>query len=60
MKKSLFASALVLMFAVSLPLHAQDGCVNSPEAPTALLAVAGSVGAFVAMARNRFRARKSK
>ncbi len=48
MKKSpllLFSAAL--LFLVSVPrLHAQTGCVNSPENPTAVLAVVGSAGAF--------------
>jgi XrtJ-associated TM-motif-TM protein len=38
-------SALVLLvFATSL--HAQGGCTDSPEAPTALLLLVGSVGMF--------------
>ena len=45
----LIGSALMLL--VTLPLHAQagvvvGGCVNSPENPTAVLAVIGSAGAF--------------
>jgi XrtJ-associated TM-motif-TM protein len=55
MKKILFLFALVLVFAVAAPLHAQDGCVDSPENPTALLAVVGSAGAFIASASRRFR-----
>jgi len=60
MKKStllLIGSAVLL--AVSLPLHAQDGCVNSPENPTIVLALVGSAGAFLASARNRIKARRS-
>lgn len=44
-----------LMFAVSAPIYAQGGCVDSPENPTAILAIAGSAGAFLMVARDRFR-----
>ena len=65
MKKSsllLFGAALLL--AVALPLHAQDGtdgsgtCDDSPENPTAILAVVGTAGAFLASARARYKARR--
>ena len=50
MKKSpLVLAASALLFFVSAPLlHAQNpgGCVNSPENPTAVLAVVGSAGAL--------------
>ena len=40
-----------LLFCVTLPLHALQvqpgGCVNSPENPTAVLAVVASAGAFL-------------
>jgi len=42
---------LALMFAVVLPLHAQDGCANSPENPTVILANSGSAGAFLTTAQ---------
>jgi XrtJ-associated TM-motif-TM protein len=59
MKKSnLLLIVFALLFSVALPLHAQDGCVNSPENPTAILAVVGSAGAFFASARARFKARR--
>ncbi len=50
-----------LLFSAALPLHAQtiDGCVNSPENPTALLAVVGSAGAFFVSARARIKARRN-
>jgi XrtJ-associated TM-motif-TM protein len=53
----LTCSALFLL--VALPLHAQGGCVTSPENPTALLAVVGSAGAFFVSARARIKARRS-
>jgi XrtJ-associated TM-motif-TM protein len=55
MKKILFLFAFVLVFAAASPLHAQGGCIDSPENPTALLAVVGSAGALIASARRRFR-----
>jgi XrtJ-associated TM-motif-TM protein len=50
---------LALLLLVALPLHAQNGCANSPENPTAILAVVGSAGAFLASARARIKARRS-
>jgi XrtJ-associated TM-motif-TM protein len=38
-------SALALLFA-AVSLHAQSGCLDSPEAPTALLMLVGSAGMF--------------
>lgn len=59
MKNSrLLIFAIALLFSVALPLHAQDGCVASPENPTAILAVVGSAGAFLASARARIKARR--
>jgi XrtJ-associated TM-motif-TM protein len=59
MKKStLLFAGLALLFTVTLPLHATDGCLNSPENPTAILAVVGSAGAFFVSARARIKARR--
>ena len=60
MKKSslLFFGAAVLL-SVSLPLHAQGGCVGSPENPTVVLALVGSAGAIFASARARIKARRA-
>ena len=60
MKKTLLVVGSALFLAVALPLHAQSGCGDSPENPTAILALLGSAGAFVVAARARFNARKSK
>jgi XrtJ-associated TM-motif-TM protein len=57
-KSSLMLFGIALLFSVALPLHAQDGCVNSPENPTAVLAVVGSAGAFFVSARARIKARR--
>ncbi len=63
MKKTFLTLAgIVLCSLVALPLHAQDdpgGCVNSPENPTAILAVVGSAGAFFVSARARIKARRN-
>jgi XrtJ-associated TM-motif-TM protein len=59
MKKSLLPFiGLALVLAVAVPLHAQTGCDNSPENPTAILAVVGSAGAFFVSARTRIKARR--
>lgn len=42
-------SLLVLtLAAIALPVHAQDGCDDSPEDPTIVLALVAAAGAFVA------------
>jgi XrtJ-associated TM-motif-TM protein len=52
----LLAAFVVVLAAAATPLYAQsiNGCVDSPENPTALLAIVGSAGAFLAAARSRF------
>lgn len=59
MKKSCLFLLAIAVLAVTAPLHAQGGCVNSPENPTAVLAVVGSAGAFFASTRLRIKARRS-
>jgi len=44
----------VLVCLIAVPAFAQGGCVDSPENPTAILALVGSAGAFVVAARGRF------
>jgi XrtJ-associated TM-motif-TM protein len=56
LKISLMAVVFLAMAAVA---HAQggtvsSGCGASPENPTAILALVGSAGGFLAAARNRF------
>jgi XrtJ-associated TM-motif-TM protein len=59
MKKSaLKFLSFAILLAVALPLHAQGGCDDSPENPTAILAVVGSAGAFFFSARARIKARR--
>jgi XrtJ-associated TM-motif-TM protein len=60
MKKTCIVLAgIALLSSVALPLHAQDGCINSPENPTAILAVVGSAGAFFVSVRARIKARRN-
>jgi XrtJ-associated TM-motif-TM protein len=51
---SLFA---LIVAAAALPLHAQTGCVDSPESPTVVLALVGGIGLVAATVRS---ARKAK
>jgi XrtJ-associated TM-motif-TM protein len=50
-------SALFLL--VAAPLHAQTGCTDSPENPTAVLALVGSAGALFSTVRARLKARRN-
>jgi XrtJ-associated TM-motif-TM protein len=60
MKKTfLLIVGIALLSSIALPLHAQGGCENSPENPTAILAVVGSAGAFFVSARARIKARRN-
>jgi XrtJ-associated TM-motif-TM protein len=61
MKKTwLLLVGIALLSSFALPLHAldADGCVNSPENPTAILAVVGSAGALFTSIRARIKARR--
>ena len=46
---------LLLLTAIALPLHAQTGCTDSPEAPTVALALVGGAGALLTRLRLRRR-----
>jgi XrtJ-associated TM-motif-TM protein len=60
MKKSmLLILGCIVVLSATQPLHAQSGCTDSPENPTAVLALVGSAGAFLASARRRLKARRS-
>jgi XrtJ-associated TM-motif-TM protein len=58
-KSSLLLIGFALLLTVTLPLHAQNGCADSPENPTVVLALVGSAGAFLASARTRLKARRA-
>jgi len=57
-KTALSLLCVAFVLSVALPLHAQSGCSDSPENPTAVLALVGSAGAFLSMARTRLKARR--
>ncbi len=46
-----------LMILAGVPALAQNGCIDSPENPTALLALAGSAGGVLMALRSRPRGR---
>jgi XrtJ-associated TM-motif-TM protein len=62
MKKTCLSLAAIALLFVALPSYGQDdsigGCTDSPENPTAILAVVGSAGALLASLRARVRVRK--
>ena len=61
MKRSLlYFSWFAVLFLVVVPLHAQTGCLDSPENPTVVLAVVGSAGALISTLRARSKARRSR
>jgi XrtJ-associated TM-motif-TM protein len=51
MKRYLYL--MVILALVTTVAHAQSGCGDSPENPTMILALFGSVGAGLAILRNR-------
>ena len=54
---------VLLVFAVlciALPLYAQQGCEDSPEDLTAILALVGTAGVFLGVARSRWATRNRK
>ena len=49
----------LLVLAAAIPAFAQDGCVDSPENPTAVLGlIASAAGIGLVQLRNHFRSRK--
>lgn len=51
------ALGVAILFAATLPLHAQTGCTDSPENPTIVLAVVGGAGALFSTVRAKLRRR---
>jgi XrtJ-associated TM-motif-TM protein len=49
-KKALLVFGFLMMAAVTFPLRAQSGCVDSPEDPTIVLALVSGAGALAAAA----------
>jgi XrtJ-associated TM-motif-TM protein len=59
MKKSMIVFlGYAVMVLVAAPLYAQSGCTDSPENPTAVLALVGGAGALFSALRGRMRARR--
>jgi XrtJ-associated TM-motif-TM protein len=56
MKKAIYL--LMLLAVASTVAHAQSGCEDSPENPTIVLALLGSVGAGIAVLRRRFNSKQ--
>jgi XrtJ-associated TM-motif-TM protein len=50
-KALLILLGCVALLSITVPLHAQTGCTDSPENPTVVLALVGSAGAFFSTAR---------
>lgn len=50
---------LALLVTVATPAFATDGCVQSPENPTAILAMVGSAGALFVSVRARIKSRRN-
>jgi len=57
-KGALVFAGLILILSVALLLHAQNGCINSPENPTVVLALVGSAGALFSTMKTRLRSRR--
>lgn len=48
----------IAMLAVPAIVHAQTGCTDSPENPTAVLALVGSAGALFSTVRRHLKGRR--
>jgi len=54
MKKAVSLTFLTLaLSAAAYPLHAQNGCLDSPDNPTAVLAIVGVAGVYAPCLKNR-------
>lgn len=59
MKKALFVTfSVAILFAIAAPLQAQTGCTDSPENPTAVLALVGGAGALFSVVRAKMKGRR--
>ena len=57
---ALVVLGVAFMLLVAAPLRAQTGCTDSPENPTAVLALVGGAGALFSAVRTRMRARRGR
>jgi len=51
--RKLWLCGLCFGLLAALPLHAQGGCVDSPENPTVVLGLIGAAGALVVPIKNK-------
>ncbi len=58
-KSSLIILGAAVLLLIAVPVRAQTGCTDSPENPTAVLALVGSAGALFSTVRTRMRARRN-
>ena len=58
MKISKYTILATLLFAAAMPLYAQHGCAESPEDPTAVLALLSTAAGSMVFLRARLKARK--
>ncbi len=59
MRKAIFVMLTVtILLTLTAPLRAQTGCTDSPENPTAVLALVGGAGALWSALRARVKARR--
>ncbi len=59
MKKSKYIILAALLLSASQALHAQSGCGDSPENPTAVLGILGAAGASLVWVRDRYLAHRN-
>jgi XrtJ-associated TM-motif-TM protein len=60
MKRSVFAIlGVAILFAIAVPLQAQTGCTDSPENPTAVLALVDGARALFSAVHARMRPNSS-
>jgi XrtJ-associated TM-motif-TM protein len=59
-KSSLLYFGCAVMVLVAAPLYGQTGCTDSPENPTAVLALVGGAGALFSAVRARVRRNSSQ
>jgi XrtJ-associated TM-motif-TM protein len=58
-KSALFGFMGAVVLLTAMPLYAQNGCTDSPENPTAVLALVGGAGALFSVLRARIKARRA-
>lgn len=59
MNKTFLFLVFSALFFLAAPLYAQNGCADSPENPTVVLALVGSAGALFSAVRARLKTRRN-